>query len=167
MPVPKIILFTILLLTSLPAIAQPKLEMTPQGFAPVDIPRPPRTNEKLIELSRDWAAEHNRREHDVYDVTQNGLKIDGVRQNAFYYRNRGETYHYNIRYTLAINFGETAVSIHFSVKDIFVRQTLSEKTIADFFAPDGRLKSDYLEVKPSLEETVNKIVGSYIEYISR
>lgn len=153
----------------LPAMlsAQQKLEMTPQGFAPVEIPRPQRTNEKLIELSRDWAANYNRREHDVYDVTASSMKIDAVRQNAFYYRNRGETYHSNIRYTLAVDFGENNLTITFSVKDIFVRQTLIEKTIADFFASDGRLKSEFLEVKPSLEETVNEIVGSYTTFIQR
>ncbi len=147
--------------------SQVRLEMTPQGFAPVEIRRPERSTEKLIELTQDWAVNYNRRENDVYDVSTNGLKIDAVRMNAFYYRNRGETHHYNIRYTLDVKFGEQTIIIHFSVKEMFVRQTVVEKTIADFFTPDGKLKSDFLDVKPSLEETVNNIVGSYTSFLSR
>jgi len=147
--------------------AQVKMELTPSGFAPVEFERPSLETTKLIELSQSWASNYNRRELDIYDITSSSLKIDAVRQNAFYYRNRGETYFYNIRYTLDIRFRETTGTVTFEVKEIFVKQTPVKKTIADFFSPDGRLKSDFLDVKPSLEETAQSIVSSYLAFISR
>jgi hypothetical protein len=147
--------------------SQEKLVLTPNGFAPVEFQKPNNTNEKLIEAAKAWADSYNRGEHDVYDVTENSLNIDALRENAFFYRNVGETYNYRIRYTLNVEFVEQLCRITFTVKDIYARRTLTKMTVGDFFAPDGRLKEDYEEVKPSLEHTANTIVNSFISFISR
>ena len=140
--------------------------MTPNGFAPIEITRPFKTNEKLIEASKAWADSYNRVENDIYDVTTNSLSIDALKNNAFYYRNVGETFNHRIRYTLQVIFGENTCTLQFIVKEIYAKKSLTTLTVADFFAPDGRLKEDYEEVKPSLELTANNIVRSYINFIS-
>lgn len=162
--VKKQFLFFLFLAAS--AIAQPKLELTPQGFLPIEITRPNKTNEKLVELSQSWAAQYNKEGYDVYDATENSLSIDGVRENAFFYRNVGEAFYHKITYTLKITFGEKTCTMAFSVKEIYARKILLETTIADYFTPDGKLKEDMDEVKPSLESTANKIIKSYVNFIS-
>lgn len=161
----KTIHLFILIATTL-SFAQEKPELTPNGFAPIVISRPDKTTEKLIEASKAWADSYIKDEHDVYDVTENSLSIDARRENAFFYRNLGETFKYTIRYTLKVSFEDKTCVLTFAVKDIYANRTLTKTTVADFFAPDGRLKEDYEEVKPSLEITAGKILRSYANFIS-
>jgi len=147
--------------------AQPKFELTPQGFAPVEIPRPQTVNEKLIEITRSWADSYNKREYDIYDVTENSMTVDAVRENAFYYRNVGETFYYKIVYSLKLTFGTNTITAAFSVKEIFQKKTPVQSTIADYYTSDGKLKEDFEDIKPSLEQTANGILYSYSTFIAR
>ena len=147
--------------------SQPKVEMTPRGFAPVEIPTPNITLEKLIQNSKAWAAFYNKNPYDVYNVTENSLAIDGLIENAYFYRNLGETYYYNIKYTLLIVFkDDNKYTLTFTIKEIFAKEVRVKTTIADFFTPDDKLKEDYKEVKPSLERSANKLIKSYADYIA-
>ncbi len=146
--------------------AQEKFELTPQGFAPVEIQRPEKVNEKLIEISRAWASSYNKKEFDIYDVTENSMTVDAVKENAFYYRNVGEAFYYRIVYTLNLTFGQNTITVAFSVKEIFQKKTPVQGTIADYFTADGKMKEDFEEIKPSLEQTANNILLSYSNFIA-
>ncbi|HEU0137108.1 MAG TPA: hypothetical protein VFQ50_07440 [Flavobacterium sp.] len=160
-------LYLLILLFALPAIGQ-ELELTPRGFESVTFDKPALTDEKLIEAARSWiisVSSDNPYPYDVYDVTANSYKIDAHRQNAFFYRNRGDAVFHRIKYTLAVAIAERTYTVTFSIKEIYTSNRLTEMTIADFFAPDGRLKDDYIDVEPSLEKTVNNIVRSFNSYL--
>ena len=161
---PAILLFfSTLLLT-----AQPQMEMTPKGFAPVEFKTPQRPNEKLIEAVKAWAPFYNKKGYDIYDVTENSISVDAMREYAYFYRHLGERYDYNIKYGLKITFNENKTyTVVFSVKEVYAKQTLTQTTIADFYTPDGKLKEDFDQVKPSLENTANKIVKSLSDFIAR
>jgi len=146
--------------------AQAKFELTPQGFAPVEIQRPEKVNEKLIEITRSWADSYNKKEYDIYDVTENSMTVDAVKENAFYYRNVGEIFYYKIVYSLKLNFGTNTIMTTFSVKEIFQKKTPVRGTIADYFTSDGKMKEDFEEIKPSLEQTANNILYSYSNFIA-
>ncbi|HEX8270244.1 MAG TPA: hypothetical protein VF581_10170 [Flavobacterium sp.] len=165
----KILLLLLLIMTGSSGFSQAAVELTPGGFATVAFERPARTNEQLLERARGWAIIFNRNNDnpvDVYDVSETGVSIDAFRNNAFFYRNRGEVYYHRIRYTMRIEFGEKTYSINFRVKEIYTDNTLTELTTADFFAPDGRLKEDYEEVKPSLETSANTVINSFASYMA-
>ncbi|HEX8562666.1 MAG TPA: hypothetical protein VF676_06780 [Flavobacterium sp.] len=164
----KKIFLLMILLAAGSVSAQIKTQMTPGGFPSVKVDRPNKPLEDLIERTKAWAAYFNRNSelgYDVYDVSETGLSIDAGKINAFFYRNRGEVYQHRIRYTLRIDFSDDFYTMTFYVKEIYDGNSLTKLTIADFFAPDGRLKEDYEEVKPSLEHTVNQIMNSYAQYI--
>jgi hypothetical protein len=142
--------------------------MTPRGFAPATFNKPAKTDEKIIEAARSWAISANSDNpfpYDVYDVTATSFKIDAHRRNAFYYRNRGEAVFHRIKYTIDVNLAEKTYTLTFSIKEIYTSDRLTELTIVDFYAPDGRLKDDYIDVEPSLEKTVNNIIRSFTSYI--
>lgn len=163
-------LFTILFLMTFGfAAAQGNLELTPSGFDKAIVERPALPDERLLELSQSWPAffYKGREPYDVYDVTPNSLKIDGYRDNAFHYRNLGEVFQYRIKYTMDIRFTATAIEVTYTIKDIYADRNITKLTVADFFAPDGRLKDDYRDAKPSLELTMNKLLRSYIGFINR
>lgn len=155
----------IALMAYAPIVAQVRPELTPRGFDPVVIDRPAASSEKLLERAREWAANYHRRDYDIYDISEDGLKVDAIRNNAFYYRSRGETYFYNIRYTVDFSCNDQTCTVGFVVKEIFVKQTVSKKRLADFFTPEGKLRSEFLEVKPSLEETARGVLNSFINFI--
>ena len=160
----------LLLCLYLPAFAQERATLTPGGFQTITFDRPARTQEKLIENAKAWAGYYNRRNeypYDVYDVTANSLSIDAYNENAFFYRNRGEVHRHRIRYTLHVDIQEKTYTVSFAVKEIYSNNTLTELTVADFFAPDGRLKEDYEEVRPSLEKTANEAIYSFANYMAR
>jgi len=141
-------------------------ELTPQGFAPVTFETPNKTNEKLIEAARGWADYYNKKGYDVYDVTENSLKIDAWRENGYFTRSLGERYDFNIKYTLLIDFqADKKYTLTFILKEVYNKTVLSKTTVADFFTPDGKLKEDFEEVKPSLEATANRIMKSFADFI--
>ena len=154
--------FLFLILFNSVCFAQDKFELTPTGLNPVEISRPSKTNEQLIETARAWADSYNRREYDIYDVTENSISIDGMKDNAFYYRNVGETYSFRIKYGLKLTFGTNSITMTYFVKEIYQKKTLIKSTIADYFTSDGELKEDFEDVKPSLEQTANNLLKSYL-----
>jgi len=148
--------------------AQPKLEMTPKGFAPLEIEMPNQPVSELIKMSRDWAYDYNPNGYDIFDVTENSFSIQALRENAYYNWNLAVKYNYDIKYILKIVFKENhKYTLTFIVKDIYTDDVPLKSTIADFFTSSGELKESYKDVKPSLENTVNKIVKSYINYIAQ
>lgn len=148
------------------ATAQQKPELTPQGFAPIEFKAPNKPQQKLIEAAKSWAAYYNKKGYDVYDVTENSLSIDALKEYAYFYRSLGERYDYNIVYTLKVVFREDKTyALTFLVKEIYAKQSLTKTTVADFFTPDGKLKEDFEEAKPSLENTAEKIVNSFSRFI--
>lgn len=164
----KHLLFSLLLLCICNCRAQSPLEMTPQGFVPMTMNTPDKPFEKLLENSKSWAAFFNKKGYDVYDVTDNSLSIEALKEYAYIDRNMGVTYDYNIIYTLKIVFNENKkYTLTFVVKEIYANEALTKTTVADFFTPDGKLKSDFEEVKSSLERTAERIVTSYASFIKR
>lgn len=151
------------------AIAQTKLELTPNGFSSLKINSPAKPLEKLMDAAKTWADTYNSKNGaDAYDVTSNSLKIDALKDNAFFFRNLGETYSFKIRYTLSVEFGDRTYKLTFRVKEILDSdEKLLNTTIADYFTSEGKLKEDYEEVKLSLENTANAIVNSFATYIAR
>lgn len=152
-----------------PVFSQIKMELTPQGFAPVDIARPDVPLQKLEDRIRAWVSTYNEKNefgYDIYAVTDNGLKIDAHKMNAFYYRNRGEAYQHRIKYTLRVDYLEKTLRVRFSIAEVYAGKNLLELSVADLFNPDGKLKGDYLDAKPSLEKTAGNIVGSFAVFLS-
>lgn len=161
----KFLLF--FLFASMLVYAQPKTELTPKGFTPVLIGRPDTSNEKLIETTKSWADVYNKIKYDVYNVTESSVTVDGLKENAFFYRSRGETYKYTVLYSMEVRFGGKAISLQFSIKQIFADRTEIKSTITDYFTPDGTIKEGFEEVKTSIEETANKIMQSYSSALGR
>ena len=161
-------LITVLFFATIFASAQ-RPELAPQGFAPVEFAAPDKPFEKIVELSKSWAASYDKkRRADVFDVTANSLSIQGWNEYAFFYRNIGVRYDCNITYTMKVTFLEDKkYTITFAVKEIYAEDVLTKMTIASFFTPDGKLKDDYTEVKPSLESRVETILKSYSNFIAK
>ena len=160
----KITLFFWVVLCS----AQTKLELTPKGFAPLEIEIPNQPTIKLIEKSKDWASYYNEKGSDVFAVTKNSLTIEARYENAYYYWNLGVKYYFDIKYSLKVVFGENQkYTLTFTVEEIYTDRVLIKTTVADFFTPEGKLKEDFKDAKPSLENTVNKIIKSYIIFLAQ
>lgn len=157
-------LYLILLLATSVASAQ-RFELTPRGFDPVEIERPNRPNEKLIELTKVWADYYLKQQYDIYNVTANGLDIDAYKDNGFFYHNLGELFSHRIKYTMKIQFLENTCRVQFIVTEIYAKKTLLKMTPKDFFAPDEQLKDDMDEAKSSLEKTANNALNAYVNFL--
>jgi hypothetical protein len=150
------------------AVAQPKMELLSGSFPPVQAAIPQTRPEKLIEISRAWAGEFNRRQkgYDVSDVTANSLTISAFKKNAFFYRNNGEMFDYAIRYTMKITFYPDYYTLLFTVTDIYADgDSLVDYKLPDYFTSSGKIKEGYTDLEPSLEKTVNDITSSYYNFI--
>src|SRR6187551_3450917 len=98
----KITLFFWIVVSS----AQTKLELTPKGFAPLEIETPNQPINKLIEQSKVWAPHYNINVADVFDFTANSLTIEARYENAYYNYNLAVKYNFDIKYRIKIVFGE-------------------------------------------------------------
>ncbi|AWH86712.1 hypothetical protein HYN59_17075 [Flavobacterium album] len=157
------------LLISVTALAQPpKMELQPYGFDPIEVTIPATPNDKLIEVTKAWVQDYNRREKgaDITNVTGNSITVSAFKKNGFFYRNRGEAFEHKIRYTLKITFQENRYTLAFNVEDIYADgESLAKYKIPDYFNSSGNLKDGYTDLKPSLERTVNDIVNSHYNFI--
>lgn len=149
------------------AFSQQTLELTPNGFLTLTVAKPNMPLEKLIEASRSWALSYNKNGADVYEVTTSSLKIDALRKGAFAYYSLGERYTFDVKYTLAVEFGDANYTLKLTVKEIYTDDKLIKSTLSDYFTPEGKLKEGFEEIKPSLEITVNRLISSFTAYIQR
>lgn len=148
--------------------AQTKLELTPQGFPLLEIPTPQKPLDQLIIAAKAWASYYNKKGYDVFDVTENSLTIEALNENAYQTWNLGVKYNHDIRYTLRIAFkADQKYTLTFIVKEIYADKILMKTTVADFFLLDGKLKDDFRDAKPSLENTANRIINSFINFIAQ
>ena len=163
----KRILQLLLIFSAFSTYAQIKVEVTQNGINPNQIQEtiPPMTDERFIELSQMWIAEFSSGESNITEVTTNSLTIDAMRDNAFLYRNKGETFLHNIKYQLKISKNGDTYTSSIKILEIYARKVLLESTIADYFLPNGNLKEGFEEVKPSLERSLNIILNSYDRYL--
>jgi len=157
----------IILLTACVLNAQPpELKLTPGGFDPVKVSIPQTPNEKLIELTRQWAAEANRNyDVDITEVTGNSMTVSSFRNKGFYYRSKGETYRHKIRYEMRFSFSGDFYTVTFSVPEIYNDDILLKYTLPDYFDSKGNIKEGYTDLKPSIENTANTIVNSHYNFI--
>lgn len=149
--------------------AQTKLELTPKGFAPLEIDMPNQPVNKLIERSKEWAYSYYfQKGCDIFDVTTNSLTIEAPYENAYHYWNLGVKYTFDIKYNLKIVFGENKkYTLTFIVEEIYMDRVPIKTTVTNFFTSEGKLKDDFKDAKPSLEISVNKIIKSYINFIAQ
>lgn len=159
----KLLLFFGILTTQ----AQSKIELTPQGFPSVEINAPQRPLEELIDASKAWAPYFNKIGYDITEVTTNSMLIEAKYENAYHYYNVGVKYNCDIRYSLKIAFADGKCAMKFTVKEIYGENQLLKTTVADFFTADGKVKDDFRDAKPSLENTANRILKSFANFISR
>lgn len=149
------------------AFSQERIALTPNGFPTVTITKPNIPLENLIDASKSWALSYNKNGADVYEVTLNTLKIDALKKGAFHYYSLGERYTFDIKYSLAVEFGDVNYTLKLTVKEIYTDDKPIKSTLADYFTPEGKIKEGFEEIKPSLEITVNKIISSFATYIQK
>lgn len=149
------------------AFSQEIIELTPNGFPNVVIAKPNIPLENLIESARSWALSYNKNGADVYELTTNSLKIDALRKGAFHYYSLGERYTFDVKYTLAVEFGDRNYTLKFIAKEIYTDDKPIKSTLADYFTPEGKIKEGFEEIKPSIEITVNKLIRSFATYMQR
>lgn len=164
----KITLHILLFFAAINTFGQSKSELQPDGsFTPVEETIAAMTNEKFIEGTQLWISEFTRGQADITEVTENSLTIDAFRDNAFLYTSLGESYLHNVKYQLKIRKEGNKYFATFQVLEIHSRKVILKSTLADYFTSDGKMKEDFKDVKPSMDRTVNIILGSYYRYISK
>lgn len=163
----RLILLACFLVYSYSNAQPPVIELQPYGFDPIVVTIPDTSNEKLIELSKNWALNYNSEEGaDVTEITQNSMVITALKRNAFYYRNDGVPYDHMIQYTMKLVFSQNSYRLVLTVDDIYNNDDkLIKYKIPDYFNSDGDLKEGYEQIRPSLETTVNNMVKSHYNFL--
>lgn len=163
----KLIAFIAICLIGCVMQAQPpRLVLTPGGFDAVKVSIPQTPNEKLVELTKRWAAEANRTSAaDITEVTENSLTVSAFRNNGFIYRSKGETYQHKIRYDMNFSFSGSFYTVTFTVTEIYHDDVLLKYTLPDYFDSKGNIKEGYTDLQPSIENTANTLVNSHYNFI--
>lgn len=147
---------------------QPKTELTLDGFTHVTFSMPVISGEKFIELTKHWAVSFNKNNEggETTEISGNSVTVHAYRKNAFFYRNKGETFYYKIGYSIRFDFSENDYTASFVVKDIYTdRDVLIQSTLNDYYTSEGIVKEGFEDVKISIETTVNKILQSHYNFI--
>lgn len=155
-----------LLITCVLQAQPPKLVLTPGGFDPVKVTVPQTPNEKLVELTKQWAAKANQNyDVDLTEVTGNSLTVTSYRNNGFLYRSKGETHEHRIKYQMKFSFSGDFYTVTFSVPEIYNDGILLKYTLPNYFDSNGNIKEGYTDLKPSMENTANALVNSHYNFI--
>lgn len=146
----------------------PQLELTSRGFEPVTVTIPAVTAEKFVELSKAWVTTLRRRnlEYDISNISTGSLTISGMKANAFFYRDRGETHQHKAKLVMKIDFTQTSYTLTLTVPEIYTdNNVLLKYTLPNYFNDSGNLKDGYEGLQKSLETTVNDIALNYYNFI--
>lgn len=166
----KAIATLIVLLTVLCAKAQtPVLTLSPRGFEPVSYTTGRIDDKKFADLSKAWVTELKRRDEkfDLSNVSSSSLTISGLVKNAFFYRNRGETFQHKAKLVMKVDFTATGYTLTVSIPEIYGdNDTPSKYTLPDYFNSSGNLKEGYDGLQASVEDTVNDIALNYYNFIT-
>lgn len=147
--------------------AQPATELSASGFAPVTFSVPARDMLDRVDAISRWAARENRKGHDIVRESDQTLRVEARRDNAFFYRDRGEEHAFRVRYVMKIQFSDTSCTVRFSVSEIYDKDQLLQTQLSGYFRADGRIKEDFEEVKPSMERTANALLRSLYDVLQR
>lgn len=170
-------LYTLLcfLTFSLANAQPPVVALTSRGFAPITITLPATKNEKLVDVSKAWAAAYNKSRTDggqsepgadFTDVTENTITISAFKRNAFRYRSTGEEFQFKVRYSMKLVFNQNKYTLTFTTSDIFDENNkLIQYKLTDYFNDDGTVKEGYTGFKESIDDTVNSIILSHYNFI--
>ena len=162
-------LLLLLFVTASTAMAQtPTLQLTPRGFEPVTYTLPRIAGGKFTDLSKAWVTEQKRKheQFDLSNVGSNTLTISGLEKNAFFYRNRGETFQHKAKLVMKVDFTATGYTLTLTVPEIYAESdTPTQYTLPDYFDSSGNIKEGYDGLKTSIEATVNDIALNYYNFI--
>ena len=76
---------------------------------PVASETPKKQLDQLIQLSKSWAPYYTKNSYDVFEVTENSLTIETLKENAFYYYNIGVRYNCDIKFLTSFSSKDYAV----------------------------------------------------------
>ena len=164
----KLILQLLLLFSAFANYAQINVRVTQNGVDPNPTQGkiPAMTDERFIELTQNWIQEFSRGEFEITELTPNSMTIDAFRDNAFIYRNKGETFHHKIKYRMKVQKTGNTYTAGFQIAEIYANKVLLKSLISDYFLSNGNPKEGFEEVKPSLENSINIILNSYDRYLN-
>jgi hypothetical protein len=146
----------------------PQLALSSRGFEPVTVTIPAVTPEKFVELSKAWVTTLKRRnlEYDISNISNSSLTISGIKANAFFYRDRGETHQHKAKLVMKIDFTQTSYTLTLTVPEIYAdNNVLLKYTLPNYFNEEGNLKEGYDGLQKSLETTVNDIALNYYNFM--
>ena len=165
----KHLFIPVFLFTSLFCFSQdiPKFELTKAGVQPIVVNIDSSNAAAIYKKTLNWVQETYKNPKEVLktDIENETIRIDGLKNNACYYKSLGIKMVYDMEYSFQIDFKDNKVRLTFTPGQFWTDHKKVLYDYTSFFKNDGELRGMYKDAKTSLEQSMNDLVSSLYNYI--
>ena len=165
----KILLLPFLTLLTSVSLAQvsPKFELTKDGVQPIIIQLDSLNANSIYKKALNWIQETYKNPSEVLktNIENETIRIDGFKNNAWFYKSLGSKNEYDMEYSFRIDIKDYKIKLTFDVGQFWADGKKVLYNYTTFFKSNGEIKGSYKDAKPSLEITMNELSNSLVEYI--
>ncbi len=167
------IVFSFILLANLTIAQQiPSFELTKNGVSPIVITVDSLNASELYKRTQNWVHEYYKDQKNALktDVENQKILVDGTKKNAWFYASTGVITHYDVDYTLFLEFQDKKINMSFELGKTWDHTEGKEANsyFIDYrkiWKESGELHKIYKEAKPGIDQMLNEISYALVNYL--
>lgn len=163
-------LFLFSLLTVCQFAFSQKVEIKPEGIAPVVISFDSLKANDLYTKAKNWVQESYKNPEKVLkaDIPNEKIRVTGFKQKAWYQKTLLTAY-FDMEYSLELDFKDGKVRASITPLESWTSGEHT-KVLFDyktFFKDNGDVRNQYRSSKTSMEESINEVIESFVAYVKK
>lgn len=144
-----------------------KLELTKDGVLPIVVKLDSFNAKSIYTKTLNWIQVNYKNPKEVLktNVENETIRIDGFKNNAWFYKSLGMKQEYDMEYSFLIEIKESKIRLTFTPGQFWADNKKVSYDYTTFFKSSGELRGAYKDAKPSMEQSMNDLVSSLYNYI--
>lgn len=150
----------------------PQFALTKDGVEPIVVIVDSLNASQLYKKTLHWIQENYKNPLEVLkiDIKNENVRIADIKNNVWFYRNQDTTFYYDVEYVFNVNFEDNKIRLSFEFGNTWNRsaQYVPHSYCINYkklWKQDGEVHDIYKETKPGIDQMMNEISFSLINYL--
>ncbi len=164
----KIIQITTILICSL-TFGQdlPKIILTNKGVEPIVVIVDKMNSSELYKKALNWVQETYKNPENVIKakIENEKIRINGYKENAWYFNYLGSKWQHDMEYTVEISFKDGKYKFDYQIGTFYENNKKLEYNYPKFYKKSGEIRNAFSEAPSGIEDAMNSLSLSFYNYI--
>jgi hypothetical protein len=150
----------------------PSFALTKNGVSPIVITVDSLNAIELYKRTQNWVHEYYKDQKNALktDVENQKILVDGSRKSAWFYTSAGITTHYDVEYSLYLDFQDNKIKMSIELGKTWDHTEGKEANsyFIDYrkiWKENGELHKVYQEAKPGIDQMMNELSHELVNYL--